>query len=129
MRLLKDILFRAAMPAMLLTASSFTWLPRGEDGEKVMIDGKEVQNEKVIELEKDDTVYLEAFGIKPKSEINVKVIKLGVKWAEDVYEVDETGTVKAIMHVPEQRLTVNCEVSYTSGSGEFVEKEFKFKVR
>lgn len=129
MRLLTSINIRLASPVILLVMSSFTMIRGGGGEERVLIDGKELQDEKVITLEKDDTVYLEAYGIKPKSDINVKVMKMGIKWAEDSYRVDETGTIKAIMHVPEQKLSVNCEVTYYGANGQFIEKNFKFKVR
>jgi hypothetical protein len=129
MQFLTSIYFRPALLLTLLVMSSFTLIPVGGGEERVLIDGKELQNEKVITLEKDDTVYLEAYGIKPQSDIHVKVMKLGIKWAEDSYHVDESGMIKAIMHVPEQKLTVNCEVTYFGSNGQFIEKAFKFKVR
>ena len=74
---------------------------RKDDVTKVMIDGKEIQPEGTITLQRDDTIYLECTGLQPNSKVEMSVKKLGIKWAEDSYDVNETGSVKEILFVPE----------------------------
>jgi hypothetical protein len=119
---------RHILPLILvfLLATGFASAPAGEDAE-VKIDGKLVRAESTLSFDRDDTVYLEATGIKPNSTIRFKVKKAGIKWFEDVYDVDKTGEVKGIMHIPEERLTVTCFVEYYSRDNTFHEVKFKFK--
>jgi hypothetical protein len=95
----------------------------------VKIDGKLIKTDSEVVFERDDTVWLEATGIKPNSKIDINVKKMGISWMKDFYDVDETGEVKGIMHIPEQRLTVTCLVSYYSKDNKFHEVKFKCKTR
>jgi|GEM_PF-2106161 hypothetical protein len=108
----------------------FNWLhaqaPLSMDA-VVRIDGKIISADSTLTFNRDDTVYLEATGIKPNSTITFKVKKMGIRWFEDAYEVDETGEVKGVMQIPEEKITVNCTVSYYSADEDFHEVEFKFK--
>jgi hypothetical protein len=119
---------RHLLPLVLvfLLATGFTSRPAGDDAE-VKIDGKLVRAESVLSFDRDDTVYLEATGIKPNSTIRFKVKKAGIKWFEDVYDVDKSGEVKGVMHIPEEKLTVTCEVEYYSSDNTYHEVKFKFK--
>lgn len=102
--------------------------PAGEGETRIFIDGKEVVPEGMITLDKDETVLLEATGLKPNSEIYIKVKKAGIRWAEDTYLVGESGTLKELLDVPERELTVNCYVTYYDGLGSFHSAEFKLRV-
>lgn len=124
---MKKSLFRFVPLMMLFVLSSgFTHAPSDGDA-VVLIDGKQVTAESTLIFDRDDTVYLEATGIKPNSSIYIKVKKLGIRWFEDNYEVDKTGEVKGVMQIPEEKLSVNCTVTYYSSDGKFHEVEFKFK--
>lgn len=112
--------------ALFFVLSGFT-APPSTDA-TVKIDGRVVQPEGTIRLDRDDTIYLEIDGIKPNSTVDIKVKKMGVSWVKDEYDVDETGGVKAILNVPEKRITVTCFVSYISVNGIEREVKFKFKV-
>lgn len=111
---------------LFFLASGFAPALSGEDA-VVLIDGKEVTAESTLVFDRDDTVYLEATGIKPNSNIYFKVKKMGIRWYEDLYEVDKTGEVKGVMQIPEEKLSLNCTVTYYSADGTFHEVEFKFK--
>lgn len=130
---MKPAIFRAALPAFLFVVffmgSAFAPCDCAEGDTKVFIDGKEIVPEGLIQLEKDDTILLEATGLKPHSEVYIKVKKAGIKWAEDTYRVGETGTVKEILDVPEKDLIVHCTVSYYNAENRFVTTEFKLKIR
>jgi hypothetical protein len=119
---------RHLLPLILVffLATGISSRSSGESAE-VKIDGKLVREESTLSFDRDDTVYLEATGIKPNSTIHFKVKKAGIKWFEDVYEVDKTGEVKGVMHIPEERLTVTCLVEYYSSDNTFHEVKFKFK--
>jgi hypothetical protein len=95
----------------------------------VKIDGQLVEPDGELTFNRDDTVYLEATGIKPKSKIHIKVKKLGIAWMQDDYDVDKSGEVKGIMHIPEEKLTVNCFIEYHAADGSFHEVQFKCKTR
>ncbi len=101
----------------------------GKDEAVVKIDGKLVEMNSAIVLERDDTVWLEATGIKPNSKIDIRVRKLGIAWMKDFYEVDESGEVKGVMHIPEEKLTVTCFVEYYAMDNSYHEVKFKFKTR
>lgn len=94
----------------------------------VKLDGQVIIPEGTITLDRDDTVYLEVEGVKPNSTVDVEVKKLGIKWMEDSYEVDESGGVKTIVFVPEKKITVNCKVTYYTPGNDLKTVEFKFKV-
>ena len=115
------------IPLLLLFVfcSAFTMAPSGDA--EVLIDGKLVTAESTLQFKRDDTVYLEATGIKPNSTILFKVKKLGIRWFEDQYDVDKTGEVKGVMHIPEEKLSVTCIVEYYTAEGTFREVSFKFK--
>ncbi|MEM0999474.1 MAG: hypothetical protein AAGN35_20620 [Bacteroidota bacterium] len=114
------------LPILFLFFTATAFAPAPESAE-VRIDGKLIQPEKKLEFPRDDTVYLEAIGIKPNSMINIKVKKAGISWVKHEFEVDETGEVKGIMHMPEQKLKVTCFVNYYSADGTFHEVKFKFR--
>ncbi len=108
-------------------ASGFTAAPGDEA--VVKIDGKQIVPDSEVTFERDDTVWLEATGIKPNSKIHIKVKKLGIAWMQDDYDVDKTGEVKGVMHIPEEKLTVHCFLEYYSSDGKFHEVDFKCKTR
>jgi hypothetical protein len=112
---------------LLFTATAFTFAPA--DKAEVRIDGKLVSADGDLTFERDDTVYLEATGIQPNSTIDFKIKKAGISWMKDVFEVDKTGEVKGIMHMPEQKLTVTCFIKYYSANGKFHDVKFKFRTR
>jgi hypothetical protein len=116
-----------ALSAVFFLATGFT--SRAGDEAVVKIDGKQILPDSEITFERDDTVWLEATGIKPNSAIHIKVKKLGIAWVKDDYEVDKTGEVKGVMHIPEERLTVNCFIEYYSADNTFHEVQFKCKTR
>ncbi len=122
-------LFYKVLPLLMLyfLASGFAALP--DEEAIVKIDGRQIVPDSEVTFERDDTVWLEATGIKPNSKIHMKVKKLGIAWLQDDYDVDKTGEVKGVMHIPEERLTVNCFVSYYSSDGKFHEVAFKCKTR
>lgn len=97
------------------------------DEAMVKIDGQVIEPEGVLKFERDDTVYLEATGIKPNSEVNIKIKKAGINWAKHNFRVDKKGEVIGIMHMPEQKLKVKCTVQYYDASNTFHEVEFKFQ--
>lgn len=117
------------LPALILlfTATAFTGTPASEA--EVRIDGKVVSADGDLTFERDDTVYLEATGIQPNSTIDIKVKKAGISWMKDAFEVDKSGEVKGIMHMPEQKLTVTCFINYYSADGKFHDLKFKFRTR
>lgn len=127
---MKNWIVKSSLPIVLIVAffslSGFTFAPTGSEA-IVKIDGKIVEPEGTIKLERDDTIYLEIEGIKPNSMVDIKVKKMGVSWMKDEYEVDESGGVKAILNVPEKKVTVQCFVKYFTVDG--VEKEVKFKFK
>lgn len=122
-------LLRNFVPVLLLFVFCSGFTPLGEDEAIVKIDGKLIKPDGEVVFEKDDTVWLEATGIKPNSSIHIKVKKAGISWMQDDYEVDETGEVKGVMHIPEQRLTVTCFIEYYSNDNQFHEVKFKCKTR
>ena len=93
----------------------------------VKIDGQEIKPEGLLKFKKDDTVYLECTGIKPNSDVNIKVKKAGINWAKHVFRVDKSGEVVGIMHMPEKKLKVKCTVQYYDADNTFNEVEFKFQ--
>ncbi len=93
----------------------------------VKIDGQEITPSDVLKFERDDTVYLEATGIKPKSTINIKIKKAGIRWATHEFRVNDKGEVVGIMHMPEQKLKVKCTVTYYDVEDTFNEVQFKFQ--
>lgn len=115
---------------LFLTSSGFklATLPPSDGETRIFIDGKQIVPEGTITLEKDETILLEATGLKPKSEVYIKVKKVGIKWAEDTYTVNDSGTVKQFLDVPERDLTVNCFLTYFDAAGRFHEAEFKLRV-
>lgn len=117
------------MPLMMVfvLASGFAAYP-GEEA-IVMIDGKLIVPDGELTFNRDDTVYLEATGIKPNSMIHIKVKKMGIAWMQDDYQADKEGAVKGIMHIPEEKLTVNCFIEYTAADNSFHEVQFKCKTR
>jgi hypothetical protein len=95
----------------------------------VKLDGQIIEPDGELTFKRDDTVYLEATGIKPHSKIHIKVKKMGIAWMQDDYDVDKSGEVKGIMHIPEEKLTVNCFIEYHAADGSFHEVQFKCKTR
>lgn len=116
-----------AIVAVFTLASGFAAAPSEEA--IVKIDGKLVEAGSEITFARDDTVWLEATGIKPNSQIHIKVKKMGIAWMQDDYDVDKTGEVKGVMHIPEEKLTVTCFIEYYDASGDYHEVDFKFKTR
>ena len=112
---------------LLFTATAFTSAPASEA--EVRIDGKLISPDGDLTFQRDDTVYLEATGIKPNSTIDIKVRKAGISWMKDAFDVDKSGEVKGIMHMPEQKLTVTCFIKYYSADGRFHDLKFKFRTR
>lgn len=109
---------------VFLVSSGFA--PVGEKA-VVKIDGQEVTPEDVLKFERDDTVYLEATGIKPNSSINIKIKKAGIRWATHEFRVNDKGEVIGIMHMPEQKLKVRCTVMYYDADNTYNEVQFKFQ--
>jgi hypothetical protein len=125
---MKRLFFRIVpLTLVYFLASGFAAAPNEEA--IVKIDGKLIVPDSEVVFERDDTVWLEATGIKPNSKIHMKVKKLGIAWMQDDYDVDKTGEVKGIMHIPEEKLTVNCFIEYYSADGKFHEVQFKCKTR
>ncbi len=93
----------------------------------VKIDGQEISPEDVLKFERDDTVYLEATGIKPNSQVSIKIKKAGIRWATHEFRVDDAGEVVGIMHMPEQKLKVRCTVMYYAADNTYNEVQFKFQ--
>ena len=95
----------------------------------VMIDGKILKPEKMITMERDDMIKLVASGLKPGSQINFKVQKLGIPFLKDSYSVNMDGNIEETLDIPNMRLTVTCVVSYYDTEGNFDELKFKFRIR
>lgn len=91
----------------------------------VLIDGKQIIPEGDITLKRDDTIMLECVGLKPNSNVSFVVKKAAIKWFEDVYQVNSSGSVKQLMDIPEQKLTVTCIVSYFTADDSAHEVKFK----
>ena len=125
---MKRILLTIPLAMIFFLGSAFMPAP-GKSKAEVRIDGKLITPAGNLVFERDDTVYLEAIGIKPNSIIDIKVKKAGISWVKHEFEVDETGEVKGIMHMPGQRLSVTCFVKYYSAGGKFHDVKFKFKTR
>ena len=115
-----------ALPVLLLALLFMAMAPAGEKA-MVKIDGKEIKPEGTLKFKKDDTVYLECTGIKPGSDVQSKVKKAGVKWADHTFRVDDTGEVIGVMHMPTKKLKVSCTVMYYDADGTFNEVKFKFQ--
>lgn len=123
---MKRLFFAIPLLMVFVLGSGFVPVPGGDTAE-VRIDGKLITPEGRLKFDRDDTVYLEATGIKPNSIIDIKVKKAGISWVKHEFEVDKTGEVKGIMHMPEQKLSVTCFVKYYSADGTFHDIKFKFK--
>jgi hypothetical protein len=117
------------MPLMLVFLLASGFAPLSSDEAEVRIDGKLVSADGELTFDRDDTVYLEATGIKPNSRIHFEIKKAGIRWMQDDFDVDHTGEVKGIMHIPEQKLTLTCSVEYYSRSGSFHDVKFKLRTR
>jgi hypothetical protein len=125
---MKKVLFRVLpMVMVFFLASGFAAAP--DEEAIVKIDGKLIVPDSEVTFDRDDTVWLEATGIKPNSKIHIKVRKLGIAWMQDDYDVDKTGEVKGVMHIPEEKLTVTCFIEYYSADNKFHEVQFKCKTR
>ena len=125
---MKKLMYKV-FPMLLVyfLASGFAAMP--DEEAIVKIDGKQILPDSEVTFARDDTVWLEATGIKPNTKIHMKVKKLGIAWMQDDYDVDKTGEVKGVMHIPEERLTVHCFIEYYSADGKFHEVDFKCKTR
>lgn len=97
------------------------------DKAEVKIDGQKIEPKGLLRFERDDTVYLEATGIEPNSNIKIKIKKAGIRWANHNFRVNDSGEVTGIMHMPEQKLKVNCTVYYNDADGTENEVQFKFQ--
>jgi hypothetical protein len=125
---MKKLLLQGVPLLMLFVFASGFTATVGDEA-IVKIDGKLIVPDSEITFSRDDTVWLEATGIKPNSDIHIKVKKMGIAWMQDDYHVDKSGEVKGIMHIPEEKLTVNCFIEYYAGDGSFHEVQFKCKTR
>lgn len=125
---MKKLLIQVFPMVLLLLFGSGVSAISGDEA-IVKIDGQEIKPDRELTLKRDDTVYLEATGIKPNSQIHIKVKKLGIAWVKDDYPVDKSGEVKGVMHIPEEKLTVTCFVEYHAADGSFHEVQFKCKTR
>jgi len=114
---------------LLLLVVLFLGTSMASSGDRAMvkIDGQVIEPEGVLKFKKDDTVYLEATGIKPDSDVEIKVKKAGIRWANHTFRVDDSGEVIGIMHMPEKKLKVTCTVLYYDRDGTFNEVKFKFQ--
>ena len=72
----KLLLNVVALSMVFFIGSGFT-ARLGEEA-IVKIDGQVVEPDGELTFDRDDTVYLEATGIKPNSKIHIKVKKLGM---------------------------------------------------
>ena len=109
---------------VFLIGSGFT--SAGEKAQ-VLIDGRDVTHADILKFERDDTVQLEATGIKPNSIINIHIKKAGINWVKHKFEVDETGEVIGIMHMPEKKMKVTCTVMYYDADDTYNEHKLKFQ--
>ena len=125
---MKKMMFRVVVLAVVFFVATGFASPSGEEA-VVKIDGQEIKPDGELTFKRDDTVYLEATGIKPNSKIHIKVKKLGIAWVKDDYDVDKSGQVKGVMHIPEEKLTVTCFVEYHAADNSFHEVQFKCKTR
>lgn len=115
------------LPLFVLFFAMTGFAPPKTSGAEVRIDGKLIEPQGLLKFDRDDTVYLEAVGIKPNSWIHMKVKKGGIRWLKNEFKVDDTGEVKGILHIPEMKLTVTCFVNYYDSDGVYHEVKFKFK--
>jgi len=96
----------------------------------VTLDGNPLEESEVYEIEKDNTFQLIVKGLKPNSEVFVKVKfagPLGVK--KETRTIDDSGTFRWLFDTPNRNVSANCEVTYQSASGRQHTRTFKLKVR
>ncbi len=83
----------------------------------LFLDGKNLIENKEVELGLDELLKFTAFDLQPNSTLTIKVSGLGFKTFEADYPTNERGEVKTTLFFPRARTRLTCHVRFTTRNG------------
>lgn len=90
----------------------------------IYVEGKNVTPRAHFELERDDLVRFDAYGLEPGSALLLEARKGGVKFYTESFPSNDRGEVKAILFFPKAGMSIACKATYKGKNGR--EKSVRF---
>jgi hypothetical protein len=95
----------------------------GEVG--VKIDGKQISPQEEYVFNVDEPLKFEAEGLKPNSEIEIKIHKMGFPIQKEIYKVGKDGKVFEVLETPDFKMKCKVDVCYWTFSGKEEKVQFR----
>lgn len=92
---------------------------------EVKIDGKKITPQEEYEFNIDEPLKFEAEGLKPNSDIEIKIQKMGFPIQKEIYKVGKDGKVFEVLETPELRMKCKVDVCYFTYSGKQEKYQFR----
>jgi|YNPMSStandDraft_2_1061718.scaffolds.fasta_scaffold09861_3 hypothetical protein len=92
----------------------------------VKIDGKKIAPQEEYVFNVDEPLKFEAEGLKPNSNIEIKIQKMGFPIQKENYKVGSDGKVFEVLETPEIRMKCKVDVCYWTYTGK--EERYQFRL-
>lgn len=92
---------------------------------EVLIDGKKVEPKEEYVFNVDEPLKFEAFGLKPNSDIEIKIQKAGIALQKEKYRVGSDGKVFEVLETPDVKMRCKVDVCYFTHTGKQERYQFR----
>ncbi len=111
---------------MVLLISFFNMIYAQLSGEvEVKIDGKKITPQEEYIFNIDEPLKFEAEGLKPNSDVEIKIQKMGFPIQKEIYKVGKDGKVFEVLETPDLRMKCKVDVCYFTYSGKQEKYQFR----
>lgn len=92
---------------------------------EVLIDGKKIEPKEEYVFNVDEPLKFEAFGLKPNSDIEIKIQKAGIPLQKEAYRVGSDGKVFEVLETPDLKMRCKVDVCYMTHTGKQERYQFR----
>ncbi len=92
---------------------------------EVKIDGKKITPQEEYVFNVDEPLKFEAEGLKPNSDVEIKIQKMGLPIQKEIYKVGKDGKVFEVLETPDLRMKCKVDVCYLTHSGKQEKYQFR----
>lgn len=92
---------------------------------EVKIDGKKIVPQEEYVFNVDEPLKFEAEGLKPNSDVEIKIQKMGFPIQKEIYKVGKDGKVFEVLETPEVKMKCKVDVCYFTYSGKQEKYQFR----
>lgn len=93
---------------------------------EVKIDDKKIFPQEEYVFNVDEPLKFEAQGLKPNSDIEIKIHKMGFPIQKEIYKVGNDGKIFEVLETPDLKMKCKVDVCYFTYTGK--EEKYQFRL-